>query len=148
MRETRCLKILGIAIYFQTSSFKRTARIFSELHPVSYNAVRRWIKKIEERLPIATEKKHRKLVELGETVVKANKKCYFVYSAIERNELILMKVYPTRNWLVTRSFIKEVPKYCENKPKFVIDKAPWLIDALKSLNLKFEHEGFREKKLS
>ena len=55
------IKILGIAIYFQTSSFRRTARILSELHPVSYNAVRRWIKKIEERLPIATEKKKRDL---------------------------------------------------------------------------------------
>ncbi len=51
------IKILGIAIYFQTSSFRRTAKILSEFHRVSYNAVRRWIKKIEERLPIATEKK-------------------------------------------------------------------------------------------
>ncbi len=34
------IKILGIAIYFQTSSFRRTAKILSELHPVSYNAVR------------------------------------------------------------------------------------------------------------
>ena len=33
------IKILGIAIYFQTSSFRRTARILSELHTVSYNAV-------------------------------------------------------------------------------------------------------------
>ena len=41
-----------------------------------------------------------------------------------------MKVYPMRNWLVTRSFIKEVLKYCENKPKFIIDKTPWLIKAL------------------
>ncbi len=144
------IKILGVAIYFQTSSFRRTARILSELHPVSYNAVRRWIKKIEERLPIATEKKNRNLIAIDETVVKANKKRYYVYSAVdvERNELILMKVYTTRNWLVTKSFIKEVLKYCKNMPKFVIDKAPWLIDALKSLNLEFEYEGFRKKKLS
>ena len=96
------IKILGVAIYFQTSSFRRTARILSELHKVSYNAVRRWIKKIEERLPIATEKKQRNLIAIDETVVKANKKSYFVYSAvdIERNELILMKVYTTRNYLV------------------------------------------------
>ena len=67
---------------------------------------------------------------------------------VERNELILMRVYPTRNWLVTRSFVKEVLKYCDNKPKFVIDKAPWLKRALDSLNLEFEHERFREKKLS
>ncbi len=85
------IKILGIAIYFQTSSFRRTARILSEL--------------------------------------------------------ILMRVYTTRNWLVTRSFVKEVLKYCNNKPKFVVDKAPWLVEALKSLDLEFEHEGFWEKRL-
>ena len=77
-------------------------------------------------------------------------KRYFVYSAVdvERNELILMKVYTTRNWLVTKSFVKEVLNYCENMPKFVIDKAPWLKRVLESLNLEFEHKGFREKKLS
>ena len=56
-------------------------------------------------------------IALDETVVKANKKRYYVYSAVdvERNEL--MKVYPTRNWLVTKSFIKEVLKYCEKQAK-------------------------------
>jgi len=144
------IRILGIATYIQTSSTRRTAKILSEFHPVSHTAIWKWIKKIEERLPIATEKKKRNLIALDETVVKANKKKYYVYAAIdvERNELILMKVYTTRNWLVTRSFVKEVLRYCENKPKFVIDKAPWLIDALKSLNLEFKHEKFREKKLS
>ena len=111
------------------------------MHPVSYNAVRRWIKKIEK--PIATEKKRKNLIAIDETVVKANKKSYFVYSAvdIERNELILIKDEELSNY-----FVKEVLKYCENKPKFVIDKVPWLIEALKSLNLEFEHEW--EKKIS
>ncbi len=143
------VKILGIATYIQTSSVRKTAKILSEVYPVSKSSVHRWIKKIEEKLPIATEKKPRNIVSIDETVVKANKKRYYVYSAVdvERNELILMKVYMTRNWLVTRSFVKEVVKYCENKPKFITDRASWLVEALKSLNLEFEHEGFREKKL-
>ncbi len=39
------------------------------------------------------------MIAINETVVKANKKHYYVYSAVdvERNELVLMKVYPTRN---------------------------------------------------
>ena len=37
-------------------------------------------------------------------------------------------------------------KYCENKPKFIIDKAPRLIDALKSINLEYEHQSFRNEK--
>ena len=139
------IKILGIAIYVQTSSVRRTAKILSELQPVSKSSVHRWIKKFEERLPIITEKKRRKLIAIDETVVKANGKKYYVYAAIdvERNELILMRVYTTRNYLTTKSFIKEVLEYCENEPKFVIDKAPWLIDALKSLGLEFEHQTFR-----
>jgi putative transposase len=139
------IKILGIAIYIQTSSVRRTAKILSELQPVSKSSVHRWIKKFEERLPIITEKKRRKLIAIDETVVKANGKKYYIYAAIdvERNELILMRVYTTRNYLTTKSFIKEVLEYCENEPKFVIDKAPWLIDALKSLGLEFEHQTFR-----
>ena len=97
-------------------------------------------------MPIATERKPRNLIAIDKTVVKANKKRYLVYSAVdvERNELILMKAYTARNWLVTRSFVKEVLKYCENKPKFVIDRASWLTQALESLKLEYEHEGLRE----
>ena len=67
----------------------------------------------------------------------------FIRKDVERNELILMRVYTTRNYLTTRSFVKEVMKYCKGKPKFIIDKAPWLIDALKSLNLEFDNQTFR-----
>jgi len=142
------IKIVGIATYIQTSSTRRTARILSEIHPVSHNAVHKWVKKFEVKLPISTEKKQRNLVAIDETVVKANKKKYYVFSAvdIERNELILMRVYTTRNYLTAKSFIKEVLKYCENKPKFVVDKAPWLRRALESLNLLFKHETFRKEK--
>ena len=70
------------------------------------------MKKFEEKLPISTEKKGRNLVALDETVVKANKKRYYVFSPIdvERNELILMRVYSTRNYLTAKSFVKEVLK--------------------------------------
>ena len=142
------IKVLGIAIYIQTSSVRRTARILSELHPVSKTSVWNWIKKFEEKLPITTEKKPRNLVAIDETVVKANRKRYYVYSAVdvEKNELILMRVYTTRNYLTTKSFIREVLNYCENKPKFIIDKAPWLIQALESLGLEYEHQTFRREK--
>ena len=55
-----------------------------------------------------------------------------------------MRVYPSRNYLTTKLFISEVLKYCENRPKFIIDKAPWLIKALVSLGLEYEHETFRK----
>ena len=62
----------------------------------------------EERLPacIREEEKIPDSIELDERVVKSNKKAYYVYSAVdvERNELILKRVYTNRNYLVTRSF--------------------------------------------
>ena len=95
-------------------------------------------------MPIITERKQRNLIVIDETVVKANRKRYYVYAVIdvERDELILMRVYTTRNYLTTKSFVKEVLDYCENKPKFIVDNAPWLIDALKSLGLEYEHQTF------
>ena len=72
-----------------------------------------WIKKFEERLPISTKGERRNIVALDETVVKPNKKKYYVFSAIdvERNELILVRVYTTRSYLT--AFVKEILKYCE-----------------------------------
>ncbi|CAD7771830.1 hypothetical protein FHEFKHOI_01098 [Candidatus Methanoperedenaceae archaeon GB50] len=64
--------------------------------------------KFEERLPacIREEEKIPDSIALDETVVKSNKKAYYVYSAVdvEKNELILMRVYTNRNYLVTMSF--------------------------------------------
>ena len=88
------------------------------------------------------------MIAIDETVVKANKKKFYTFSAIgvERNELVLMRVYTTRNILTARSFIRKVLKYCENEPKFLIDKAPWLKRAIESLGLDFNHEKFRKEK--
>ncbi len=144
------VKYLGIAMYSQTSSLRKTARVLSEIHPVSKTAVWRWIKKVESKLPNPTEKKQRDLVLIEETVVKGNGLNYYIYSAVdkERNEIILMRVYPSRNYLTSKSFIKETLELCENIPKFIIDKGPWLKSALQSLNLEFEHETFRQEKFS
>ncbi|MBW9221488.1 DDE-type integrase/transposase/recombinase [Methanothermococcus sp. SCGC AD-155-C09] len=107
-----------------------------------------WINKFEEKLSITTEKKERNLIAIDETIVKGGGKRYYVYSSvdIEKNELILMRVYKARNHLITRSFVKELLKYCRGKVKFLIDP-PMLISALKGLNLKFEHQTFGQRSL-
>ena len=123
-------RIFGIATYVQTSSTRRTVKTISKFRQISHTAVWKWIKKFEEKVPISTEKK------------------FYVFSdvGVERNELVLMKAYTTRNYLTAKPFIKEVLKYCENEPKFVIDKAPRLRRALESLGVEFKHEKFRKKK--
>ena len=73
------VKVLGIATYIQTS-VRRTARILSEIHPVSKTSVWNWIKKFEEKL-LYKEKKERNLCI--DKIVKANKKRYYVYCRLK-----------------------------------------------------------------
>ncbi len=51
-----------------------------------------------------------------------------------------MRVYPSRNSLTSESFFNGVLKYCEGKPEFIVDNAPWLKDALTQLGLAHHHQ--------
>jgi putative transposase len=137
------LKVLGLAIYFQTSSFRRTARVLSEFCSVSGTAVWKWVVKLRERLMVSMEKKPRRFIAVDETCVNVNGENYWVYSALdmERNELISMRVYPTRNSLTSESFINGVLKQCYGKPEFIVDNAPWLKEALIQLGLTHHHQS-------
>jgi putative transposase len=53
---------------------------------------------------------------------------------VDRSELIFMRVYPTRNSLTSEPFFNGVLKYCEGKPEFIVDNAPWLRDSPQSLD--------------
>ncbi|MEM3666529.1 MAG: DDE-type integrase/transposase/recombinase [Candidatus Bathyarchaeia archaeon] len=136
------LKVLGLAMYFQISSLRRVARVLSEFCMVSKTAVWKWVVKLRDKLNIASERKVRGFIAVDETCVNVNGEQYWVYSALDldRNELISMRVYPTRNFLTSESFFKGVLKYCEGKPEFIVDSAPWLKDALIELGLNYHHQ--------
>ncbi|CAD7779519.1 MAG: hypothetical protein KBONHNOK_01319 [Candidatus Methanoperedenaceae archaeon GB50] len=77
------------------------------LHPVSKTYV--WNRECLKRDCLFASREEEKILDsiaLDERVVKSNKKSYYVYSAVdvEKNELILMRVYTNRNYPVTRSF--------------------------------------------
>jgi putative transposase len=61
------------------------------------------------------ENRGKNLSAIDETVVKVNKKRYYVSLDVERNELILMRVYTARNYLTAKLFVRKELKYCENK---------------------------------
>ena len=77
--------------------------------------------------------------------VKANGAEYWVYTAIDvdRNEIISMRVFPSRSSLATKLFIEDVLKYCDGNPTFVVDRAPWLREILEELKLQYNQESFR-----
>jgi len=48
------LKVLGLAMYFQTSSLAGTARVLSEFCRVSKTATWKWVAKLRKRLEVAS----------------------------------------------------------------------------------------------
>jgi putative transposase len=54
-----------------------------------------------------------------------------------------MRVYQSRNALAAEQFIREVLKYCDGKPTFIVDNAPWLKRALEEPGLPYNAESFR-----
>jgi len=138
------LKVLGLAFYVQLCSLRRAARALSEIHRVSKTAVWKWVRKLSERICIDPPRIPRRLA-LDETCVKVNGLEYWVYAAIDvdRNEVLSMRVFPSRNVLATKLFIEEVLKRCDGTPTFAVDSAPWLTGVLKELGLRYNIESFR-----
>ena len=83
-----------------------------------------------------------KLIALDETCVKANGSEYWVYAAIDMNEIISMRTFSTMNSLATKLFIKEVLKYCDGNPTFVVYRTPWLREALEEMVISYNVESF------
>ncbi len=55
-------KVLGLATYFQISSFRRTARVLSKYCSVSKTAIWKWIVSLREKLQMASERRARRFV--------------------------------------------------------------------------------------
>jgi putative transposase len=119
------LKVLGLAFYIQLCSLRRAARALSEVHRASKTAVWKWVRKLSERISIDPPRIPRRLVALDETCVKVNGLEYWVYAAIDvdRNEVLCMRVFPSRNILAAKLFMEEVLKYCDGTPTFAADSA-------------------------
>ena len=139
------LKILGLAFYIQLSSLRRATKALSEIHRVSKTAVWKWVGKLSEKIRIDPPRMPRRLVALDETCVKVNGLEYWAYAAIDvdKNEMLSMRVLPSRNALAAKLFMEDVLKYCDGEPTFVVDSAPWLAGVLEELGLKYKVESFR-----
>jgi transposase-like protein len=72
-------KVLGLAMYFQFSSFRKTARVLSEFCSFSKTAVWKWGIKLREKLQIASEKKATRFIAVDEICVKVNGEQHWVY---------------------------------------------------------------------
>ena len=59
---------------------------------------------------------------------------------MDSKEVLAFRVSFTRSSLDAELFLREVLKYCRNKPLFLVDKGPWYRDAFDSLGLEYRHE--------
>ncbi len=143
-------KVLGLAFYVRLSSLMRTARALSEFRSVSKTAVWRWVVKLKGCLSLSVDVKPRRFVAVDETCVKANGLEYYVFSAVDvdRNEIVCMRVYPSRSMLAAESFFRQVLKLCYGRPEFIVNKAPWLKQALIHLGLVYHHQAFGGRSLA
>ena len=88
------------------------------------------------------ERRHRRLIAVDETKAKLKGKQFFIWAArdVDTKEVLAFRVGFTRSSLDAELFLKEVLKYCEDKPVFLLDKGPWYPDAFDSLGLEYRHE--------
>ena len=141
------IKLATIAMYLLSSSLRRIALLLN----VGKSTVHYWIEKFKDSLESEGKKEVKRLViarvAVDETVLKYNgMKCYlFAAMDVERNKVIHLKVYPTRNALTAYSFLKEVLRMCEVE-ELILDKGP-VRGALQRLGVKFRHESFGERSL-
>jgi len=57
--------------------------------------------------------------------------------------MLSIRAFSFRNVLATKFFIEGVLKYCDGKPTFTVDSAPWLTGVLEELGLRYNVESFR-----
>ncbi|MDW8045621.1 MAG: IS6 family transposase, partial [Nitrososphaerota archaeon] len=62
---------------------------------------------------------------------------------VDTKEILAYRASFTRSSLDVELLLKDVLRYCENKPLFLIDKGPWYQEAFKSLNLEYRHETIK-----
>lgn len=74
-----------------------------------------------------------KLIAIDETKLKLENKQIFVWSArdVETGEILFVWASDGRSSFIL-IFLKEVPRYCENKPE-VVDRRFWYVWALNRL---------------
>jgi len=144
-------KILAALLYFYFSnsfdlSLRKTSDYLSLFEEISYESVRIYYHKLKTVLKHPRKKK-RRLVAIDETKIKLEKKLIFVWAAIDvdTKECLAIWASESRGSFEAYVFLREVLRYCENKPEIVVDRGFWYLWALQRLGLKYRHETFGER---
>ncbi len=140
------LKILSALLYFHGLSLRKASKLISLFQKISHESIRIYYHRIK-RILKPPERKKRRLIAIDETKLKLENKHIFVWSAIDTDTKECLFVWATegRSSFHAYVFLREVLRYCENKPEIIVDRGPWYRWALKRLGLKYRHETFGER---
>ena len=143
------LKILAALLYFFGLSLRKTSLFLSLFEEISHESVRIYYHKLKAVLK--PEKKKRRFVAIDETKLKLENKQIFVWTAVDVDTKECLAIWASegRGSFEAYVFLREVLKYCENKPEIVVDKGFWYKWALKRLGLKYvmsKCSSFKRKK--
>jgi transposase-like protein len=137
---------LGIQLHLSGLSLSNTVSILECLGVKrARSTVHNWVQKadLEPRDGRDPDK-----IALDETVVKVNGERFWLYAAVdpETNEILHVRLYPTRTIVVTKMFLRELrEKHSVEDAEFFVDGAPWLQAGLFELGMHFRHETFGER---
>ena len=139
-------KILTGLLYFFGLSLRKTSKFISIFEKMSHESVRICYHRIKEVIR-SPERKRRELIAIDETKIKLENKQIFVWSArdAETGECLFIWASESRGSFEAYVFLREVLKYCENKPEFVVDRGFWYLWAFKRLGLEYRHETFGDR---
>ncbi len=95
--------------------------------PCSNEAVRLWVKKLEQ-VAVKVEAKPKRMIAVEEAKIKADGEWCYVWAAIDvdARELLAVWVSWQRSILHAEAFLKRMLQTCTNKPVIIVDKGPWV----------------------
>ncbi len=137
-------KILATLLYHLGLSYRRVSYAYEK--EFSYESVRKWYRKVGAALPIP-QRIRRHVIAVDETKLKIQGEQIFVWSAIdvERYEVLAIKATGGRTELEAIFFLKDVLKYCSNRPLVLVDHGPWYPPALEHLGLRYKQVTFQQR---
>jgi len=140
------MKIHSVPLYFYGLSLRKASKFISLFEKISHESIRIHYHRIK-RILKPPEMKKRRLIAIDETKLKLEDKQIFVWGAVDvdAGECLLIWATDGRCSFHAYAFLKDVLKFCENKPEVVVDRGFWYRWALKRLGLSYRHETFGEK---
>jgi len=120
------LKVLAALLYFFGLSLRKTSNFLSLFEEISHESVRIYYHRLKAVLK-QPKKKERRLIAIDETKIKLENNQIFVWAAIDvdTKECLAIWASESRGSFEAYVFLKEILKYCENRPEVVVDRGFW-----------------------